>query len=132
VYPVPQLNPQLVPSQVGEPCSGAVHVVQLVPQALTSLATHALLQSWVLPGQAGTQLVPLQVTVPPVGAAHLVQLAPQALTSSGTHVPEHRRVPEVHWHWLLTQCSPPVHLLPHPLQSLSSLVVSTHAPLHAV
>jgi hypothetical protein len=67
-----------------------------------------------------------------VELVQLLQLAPQALTSFATHAPPQKWVPPVHWHAPLTQCLPPLHASPHPLQLLSSLVVSTHAPAHGV
>jgi hypothetical protein len=65
-------------------------------------------------------------------ALQSVQVAPQALTSLLMQAPPHECVPPVHWHELLTQCAPPVHCVPHPLQSLSLLVVSMHVPLQFI
>jgi hypothetical protein len=65
-------------------------------------------------------------------AVQLLQLAPHALPSLATHVPPHRCVPPVHWHVPFMQCFPLKQATPHPLQLLSSLVVSTQAPAHCV
>jgi hypothetical protein len=111
------------------------HLFVHVPQLLTSVLsfTHAVPQTtFPTTLHACTQLVPLHVTVPPVGLAHIVQLGPHAATSFATHVPEHVRIPLAHWHEPTVQCWPPAHAFPHPLQLLSSLVSSTHAPLQSV
>jgi hypothetical protein len=58
--------------------------------------------------------------------------APQSATvlEGSMHWPAQSRRPTEHWHALFTQCVPPVHLLPHPLQLLSSFVGSMQAPPH--
>jgi hypothetical protein len=82
------------------------------------------------------QFIPSHDTLPPVGPTHCAQLAPHALVSLAAHRPfGHMRVPWLHVvvHMLLTQLgvacgSWVVHALPHVLQFILSLVVSTHVP----
>lgn len=108
-----------------------VHVIPQPPQLpLTVSSTHVPPQTprpaWL---HACPHAVPLQLAVPPLGAGQSEQLGPQAFTSLATHEPAQGWVPPVHWHALLTQCSPPEQPCPQVPQLVSSLVSSTHALL---
>ena len=115
--PLPQVKPQVVPSQLFEVAPvGKGHAVHdVVPQLATSvllaqmpeqswvpleqtplhaelLAMQVPAQSFMLAGQAGRHCVPSQVTEPPVGCMHAVHdEVPQLPTSALlTHLPPHR------------------------------------------
>jgi hypothetical protein len=103
----------------------------LAPSLLSFTQTPAqgVSPGWV---HAWPHVAPLHVAVPPTGAGHTVQLGPQALGASGTQAPLHRLVPAGQRHAPPVHASPPVHFTPQPPQFSGSLVVSTHAPEHAV
>jgi hypothetical protein len=115
---VPQVKPQVVPSQVGVPFAGIGHAVHNAPQVLgLALGWQIPEQSWLpalqvpahavaasiqspahsfLPlGQVPLQLVPSQVAVPPVGTGQDTQAVPQVATSLlFTHLPVQRCIPD--------------------------------------
>lgn len=113
-----------------------LHVVPHAPQLpFIVSSTHTLLQiESEVTVHAGTQVVPLQAAVPPVGAAaaQLAQDAPHALSSLATQAPPQTWFGAAHWQELLTQCSPLGHCMPQVAQLWSSLVTSTHEPLHSM
>jgi hypothetical protein len=82
------------------------------------------------------QFIPSHDTLPPVGPTHCAQLGPHALVSLAAHRPlGHMRVPWLHGavhmlstHWGVACGSWVVHALPHVLQFIALLVVSTHVP----
>lgn len=113
-YPVAQVNPHLVPSQVAcEAPAGTGQTAQEGPQPVTSFATKQKpLQRLVPVGQEPAQLTfgamqtpsqstfgagqvpphdfPSQVALPPFGTVHAVQAVPQLLgSSSRTQLPPH-------------------------------------------
>jgi hypothetical protein len=112
-------EPQLVVQTPAEQTWLAVHVVPQAPQFVGSLCVSVQTPLQRRPPLKQAQ-APFWHVVPPLDS--LTQELPQAVSP----------VPQDSEHVLLVHCWLPVQTTPHPPQSLTFDVVSTHAPLHSV
>jgi hypothetical protein len=90
LWPAGHVPPQVLPSHVAVPPSGAGQGSQDVPQVATSaLSTQSSSQAWKPSAQVKPHWVPSQVAVPWSGMGHSVQeVGPQEVVAvSGTQTP---------------------------------------------
>jgi hypothetical protein len=132
-----QEGTQLVPLQVADPPVGApaAQIAHEGPQALSSFATHAPLQTWF--GDAHwheppTQCSPLgHCLLQPLQLLSSVVRSTQALPQGLN--PFAQLVPHLPLEQVATVCSPvAVHPCPHMPQLPVFVDVSTHEPLHSI